>query len=82
MNLELKPGANTKNNGIVVELVQIIKNFNLSIHQSNLEKYVHIDNKVNEKYVAAVLENVKELLDLMNINETGVDEDNDVNLPK
>lgn len=67
---------------IVAELVQIIKNLMLSIDQSDLEEFIHIDNKRNEEYVVAILENVKELLDSMTINETSLDEDNNINLQK
>ncbi len=82
MNLELEPGAESKNNVIATELAQTIESLNLSINQSKLEEFVHIDDESNEKYAAAMLEDVKELLESMKINEAGLDEDNDVNQPE
>jgi hypothetical protein len=83
MNLEPKPGAESKNNIIATELAQTIESVNLSTsEQSELEEFVHIDYESNEEYAAAVLEDVEKLLELMKINETGLDEDNDVNQPE
>jgi hypothetical protein len=82
MNLEPEPGAESENNVIATELAQTIESLNLSINQSELEEFVHIDDESNEKYVAAVLEDVEELLELMKINEVGFDEDSDVNQPE
>jgi len=82
MNLKPEPGAESENNVIATELAQTIESLNLSINQSELEKFVHIDDESNEEYVAAVLEDVEELLELMKINEARFDEDNDVNQPE
>jgi hypothetical protein len=82
MNLELEPGAESKNNVIATELAQAIKSLNLSINQSKLEEFVHIDDESNEEYVAVVLKDVEELLESMKINEAGLDEDSDVNQPE
>jgi len=79
MNLEPKPRAESENNVIATELAQTIESLNLSINQSKLEEFVHIDDESNEKYATVVLENVKELLESMKINETWLDEDSDVN---
>jgi hypothetical protein len=79
MNLELEPGAENKNNVIAIELAQTIESLNLSINQSELEEFVHIDDESNEEYAATVLEDVEKLLESMKINEAGLDEDNDVN---
>ncbi len=79
MNLEPEPGAESENNVIATELAQTIKSLNLSINQSELEEFVHIDDESNEKYAVVVLEDVEELLELMKINEVGLDEDSDVN---
>jgi len=82
MNLELKPGAESKNNVIDTELAQTIESLNLSINQSELEEFVHIDDESNEEYVVEVLEDVEELLESMKINEAGLNEDSNVNQPK
>ncbi len=79
MNLELKPRAESENNVIATELAQTIESLNLSINQSKLEEFVHIDDESNEEYAATVLEDVEELLESMKINEAGLDEDNNVN---
>ncbi len=79
MNLELEPGAKSENNVIAIELAQTIKSLNLSINQSKLEEFVHIDDESNEEYAVAMLEDVEELLESMKINEAGLDEDSDVN---
>ncbi len=82
MNLKPEPGAESENNVITTELAQTIESLNLSINQSELEEFVHIDDESNEEYVAAVLENVEELLESMKINEAGLDEGSDVNQPE
>jgi hypothetical protein len=82
MNLKPEPGAESENNVIANELAQTIESLNLSINQSELEEFVHIDDESNEEYAAAVLEDVEELLESMKINEAGLDEDNDVNQPE
>jgi len=79
MNLEPEPGVESENNVIATELAQTIKSLNLSINQSELEEFVHIDDESNEKYAVVVLEDIEELLELMKINEVGLDEDSDVN---
>jgi len=82
MNLEPKPGVESENNVIATELAQTIKSLNLSINQSELEEFVHINDKSNEEYAAVMLEDVEELLESMKINEAGLDEDIDVNQPE
>ncbi len=82
MNLEPEPGAESENNVIAIELAQTIESLNLSINQSELEEFVHIDDESNEEYAVAVLEDVEELLESMKINEAGLDEDSDVNQPE
>jgi len=82
MNLEPEPWAESENNIISIELAQTIESLNLSINQSKLEEFVHIDDESNEVYVVAVFEDVKELLESMKINEAGLDEDSDVNQPE
>jgi len=79
MNLELEPRAKSENNVIATKLAQTIKSLNLSINQSELEEFVHIDDESNEEYAVAMLEDVEELLESMKINEAGLDEDSDVN---
>jgi len=44
MNLEPEPRAKSENNVIATELAQTIKSLNLSINQSELEEFVHIDD--------------------------------------
>jgi hypothetical protein len=57
--LEPKPGAESKNNVIATELAQTIESLNLSINQSELEEFVHIDDESNEEYATTVLEDVE-----------------------
>ncbi len=59
INLEPKPGAESKNNVIATELAQTIESLNLSINQSELEEFVHIDDESNEEYATTVLEDVE-----------------------
>jgi len=82
MNLELEPGAERENNVIATEFAQTIESLNLSINQSDLEEFVHIDDESNEEYAVAVLEDIEELLESMKINDAGLDEDSDVNQPE
>jgi len=82
MNLEPELGAESENNVIGTELAQTIESLNLSINQSELEEFVHIDDESNEKYAASVLEDVEELLESMKINEAGLAKDSDVNQPQ
>jgi len=82
MNLESEPGAESENNVIATELAQTIESLNLSINQSELEEFVHIDDENNEEYAIAVLEDIEELLESMKINEAGLNEDSDVNQPE
>jgi hypothetical protein len=82
MNLEPEPGAESENNVISTELAQTIESLNLSINQSELEEFVHIDDESNEEYATAMLEDIEELLESMKINEAGFDEDSDVNQPE
>jgi ketopantoate reductase len=82
MNLEPEPGAESENNVIAIELAQTIESLNLSINQSELEEFVHIDDESSEEYATAMLEDIEELLELMKINEAGFDEDSDVNQPE
>jgi len=82
MNLESEPGAESENNVIAIELAQTIESLNLSINQSKLEEFVHIDDESNEEYAAAVLEDVEELLESMKINDARFDEASNVNQPE
>jgi hypothetical protein len=82
MNLEPELGVESENNVIATELAQTIQSLNLSINQSELEEFVHIDDESNEEYVAVVLEDVEELLESMKINEAGLDENSNVNQPE
>jgi len=82
MNLEPELGAKSENNLIATELAQTIESLNLSINQSKLEEFVHIDDESNEEYAAAMLEDVKKLLESMKINEARLDEDSDINQPE
>ncbi len=43
-------------------------------------RFVHIDDEDNEKYVTDVLEDVEELLEMMKIAETAMDDDGNVNI--
>ncbi len=72
----------SKNNVIATELAQTIESLNLSINQSELEEFFHIDDESNEEYAVAVLEDIEKLLESMKINEVWLDENSDVNQPE
>ncbi len=59
------------------KVAQAIATLNLSVGQDKLEEFVHVDDENNEKFVAAVLEDVEELLETMKIAEENLDNDND-----
>jgi len=56
-----------------------MESLNLSIDPSEVEEFVHIDDEDNEEYATVVLEDVEELLEMMKIVETTMDDDGDVN---
>jgi hypothetical protein len=56
-----------------------MESLNLSVNPSELEEFVHIDDEDNEKYATTVLEDVEELLEMMKIVETTMDDDGNVN---
>lgn len=59
INLKPEQDVESKISLIVVELAETISNLNLSIDETDLENFAHTDDKSNEKYAAAVLEDVK-----------------------
>jgi len=54
--------------------------FYLFVNPSELEEFVHIDDEDNEKYAIVVLEDVEELLEMMKIAETTMDDNGNVNI--
>jgi hypothetical protein len=61
----------------VTEVTQAIAALNLSVGQDELEEFVHVDDENSEKFAAAVLEDIEELLGMMKIVEENLDNDND-----
>jgi hypothetical protein len=59
-----------------------MESLNLSVDPSKLEEFVDIDDEDNEEYAIVVLEDVEELLEMMKIGETAMDDDGDVNTQK
>jgi hypothetical protein len=59
------------------EVAQAIAALNLFVGQDELEKFVHVNVENSEKFAAAVLEDVEELLETMKIAEENLDDDND-----
>jgi hypothetical protein len=62
---------------LVTEVTQAIAALNLFVGQDELEEFVHVDNENNEKFAAAILEDIKELLGTMKIAKENLDDDND-----
>ncbi len=59
------------------EVAQAIVALNLTVGQDELEEFVLVDDENSEKFAAAVLEDVEELLETMKITEENLDHDND-----
>lgn len=66
---------------IVIELAETINNLNLLIDELDLENFVHIDDESNDEYAAALIEDIKKLLDTMSIDVADLDDDY-INLPE
>ncbi len=58
------------------KVAQAFAALNLSVRQDELEKFVHVDDENNEKFVAAILEDVEELLEMMKIAKENLNNDN------
>ena len=59
------------------EVMNAFETLNLNIESSELDEFVHADDENNEKFAAAVLEDVKELLETMNVSEIAENEGDD-----
>jgi hypothetical protein len=77
MTLEADQEAVNEIEDLVTEVTQAIATLNLSVGQDELEEFVHVDDENSEKFTAAVLEDVEELLGTMKITEENLDDDND-----
>jgi hypothetical protein len=71
--------AGNKVDDLCTEFSKAMESLNLSIDPSEVEEFVHIDDEDNEEYATVVLEDVEELLEMMKIVETTMDDDGDVN---
>jgi adenine-specific DNA methylase len=67
--------------GLGTEVAQAIATLNLFIGQDKLEEFVHVDDENNEEFMAAVLEDVELLLEMMKIAKENLDDDNDDDIP-
>jgi hypothetical protein len=79
MNLEPKLEVGNEVDDLCTKFSKAMESLNLSVDPSELEKFVHIDDEDNEKYASTILEDVEELLEMMKIAETAMDDDGDVN---
>ncbi len=79
MNLEPKLEVGNEVDDLCTKFSKAMESLNLSVDPSKLEKFVHIDDEDNEKYASTILEDVEELLEMMKIAETTMDDDGDVN---
>jgi len=79
MNLEPRLEADNKVDDLSTEFSKAMESLNLSVDPSELEEFVDIDDEDNEEYAIVVLEDVEELLEMMKIGETTMDDDGDVN---
>jgi hypothetical protein len=77
MTLEADQEAVNEIEDLGTEVAQAITSLNLSVGQDELEEFVHVDDENSEEFVAAVLEDVEELLETMKIAEENLDDDND-----
>ncbi len=77
MTLEADQEAVNEIEDLVTEVAQAIAVLNLYFGQDELEEFVHVDDENSEKFAAAVLEDVEELLGTMKIVEENLDDDND-----
>jgi hypothetical protein len=79
MNLKPKLEAGNEVDDLCTKFSKAMESLNLSVDTSKLEEFVHINNEDNEKYATAILADVEELLEMMMIDETMMDDDGDVN---
>jgi uncharacterized protein YigA (DUF484 family) len=77
MTLKADQEAVNEIEDLVTEVTQAIAALNLFVGQDELEEFVHVDDENNEKFAAAILEDVKELLGTMKIAKENLDDDND-----
>ncbi len=77
MTLEADQDAMNEIEDLGTEAAQAIAALNLFVGQEELEEFVHVNNKNNEEFAAAVFEDVEELLETMKIVEENPDDDND-----
>ncbi len=77
MTLEADQEAVNKIEDLGTEVAQAIIALNLYVEQDEFEKFVHVDDENSEEFVATVLEDVEELLEMMKIVEENLDDDND-----
>jgi hypothetical protein len=79
INLEPELEAGNKVDNLCAEFSKAMKSLNLSIDPSELKKFVHIDDEDNEEYAIVVVEDDEELLEMMKIAKTAMNDDGDVN---
>jgi len=77
MTLEADQEAVNKIEDLGTEVAQAIIALNLYVEQDEFEKFVHVDDENSEEFVATVLEDIEELLEMMKIVEENLDDDND-----
>jgi hypothetical protein len=79
MNLEPELEASNEVDDLCTEFSKDMESLNLFVDPLELEEFIHIDNEDNEEYATVVLEDVEELLEMMKIAKTAMDDDGDVN---
>ncbi len=77
MTLEANQETVNEIEDLGTKVAQAIAALNLYVGQDELEEFVHVDDENNEKFAAAVLEDVEELLETMKIAKENLDDDND-----
>jgi hypothetical protein len=77
MTLEADQEVVNKIEDLGTEVAQAIATLNLFVGQDKLEEFVHVDDDNSEEFAFAVLEDVEELLETMQITEENLDDDND-----
>jgi hypothetical protein len=77
MTLEADQDGVNEIEDLATEVAQAMADLNLYVGQDELEEFVHVDDENNEEFVAAILEDVEELLETMKIAKENMDDDND-----
>jgi len=80
MKFEPELEVGNKVDDLCTEFSKAMEYLNFFVDPLELEEFIHIVNEDNEEYATIVLEDVEELLEMMKIVETVMDDDGNVNI--